>query len=251
MKSLKLAWLFPSTLYLHGERGNILAFERVAKMLDQDLKVDYIGLDDEFNPLDYDIIYCSAGETVRASSVVDRLSNVNSELNEFIDQGKPFIVTGNSVGFFGNVIHRKDNDVQGLSIIDIEATENPAVYGDDILFKVKYNNKDLDIIGQQIQMNDLENISAQTFGDLIYGYGNSKDSLNEGFIRKNSIFTNTLGPMFALNPWLTKEVIKVALDNKNIDYLDKELDFTLEEKSRLSKVEYIKNKKTNLKKFNH
>lgn len=32
MNTMKIAWLFPDTLYLHGERGNILALARFAEL---------------------------------------------------------------------------------------------------------------------------------------------------------------------------------------------------------------------------
>ena len=60
---LRAAWLFPDILYLHGERGNILAFQRIAGFAGAEVEVDRIDLNTEgFDPMDYDFIFCPPGE---------------------------------------------------------------------------------------------------------------------------------------------------------------------------------------------
>ena len=51
-KRLKIAWLFPDILYLHGERGNILALERLGAMMGLETEVAKIddGIQD-FEPM--------------------------------------------------------------------------------------------------------------------------------------------------------------------------------------------------------
>lgn len=39
-RTMKAAWLFPDILFLHGERGNIMALERIAGLLGIDLAVE-------------------------------------------------------------------------------------------------------------------------------------------------------------------------------------------------------------------
>ena len=54
MNTLKIAWLFPDTFYLHGERGNILALERFAGLAGLETETDKIDFDTEgFSPLDH------------------------------------------------------------------------------------------------------------------------------------------------------------------------------------------------------
>ena len=40
--NINIAWLYPDTLNLHGDRGNIMAFERVAAMLGADVTITRI-----------------------------------------------------------------------------------------------------------------------------------------------------------------------------------------------------------------
>ena len=63
MSTLKIGWLFPDTLFLHGERGNLLALKRFAGLAGFEAEVDKIDFHTEnFVPDDYDILFCAPGE---------------------------------------------------------------------------------------------------------------------------------------------------------------------------------------------
>ena len=56
-KRLNIAWMYPDTLYLHGERGNIMALVRYAMELGLKPHVRRIDLGSGgFDPMDYDIL---------------------------------------------------------------------------------------------------------------------------------------------------------------------------------------------------
>lgn len=247
MNPIKTAVLFPDTLYLHGERGNALAVNRIAKKAGYDSEVSYIELEDAFEPSDYDIILMPAGELIRANSVINKLKPILPELREFIREGRPFIVTGASCAFFGDQISLRNGEIiDGLGLIPAAFTENEAVYGDDLWYKAAYNDRDMEILGNQIQMADMIRSGAKPFGRILYGYGNNEGQ-DEGIKIKNSIFTNTLGPLLVLNPELTYEIVKTAAANKGITEPARQIDTSLEDRSREAKIRYIKEKKSNLK----
>ena len=51
---IDIAWMYPDTLYLHGDRGNVMALVRYAQNLGLVPKVHRIDLGSgDFNPLDY------------------------------------------------------------------------------------------------------------------------------------------------------------------------------------------------------
>lgn len=245
--TIKIAWLFPDTLYLHGERGNLLAFSEIAKKMGLNADIKKIGLEDDFVPSDFDIIYASAGELNRLDSVREKLMPLRDQLIEFIQNDRPLIVTGNTVQFFGEQVFKKDHTIDhGVDLINIDSTENPSVYGDDILIQAIYNGQAMKLFGNQIQMADLDIKDEKPFGEILYGYGNNGKTVFEGVQKNNSIFTNMLGPLLVLNPWLTEEILKVAANNKGIYPNYPELVFELEKKSLDSKTDYTMNKKTNL-----
>lgn len=241
MDKLKIAWLFPDTLYLHGERGNILALEKFAKLAGLEPVVEHIDFQTEFRPLDYDLIFCPPGEISSFEAIVKKLEPVKDQLMEFIDKGKVLLATGTSMAIWGNTIKRTDTtEFAGLGIVDFETVEREKVYGDDTYFTINYNGKEMEMFCSQIQMADFISGQCENFGKLIYGYGNTGKDQNEGFILKNSIFTNSLGPILVTNPWLSIEIIRV-LKGKEIQYDD-----NIEKKSFETKKKFTLNKVTRL-----
>ncbi len=241
--TLKVAWLFPDTFCLYGDRGNMLAFEAIAKKAGLDVTFDRVDFETKsFNPMDYDFIYCPPGEISAQLDVMKWLEPYKEGLVEYINSGRPLLVTGTSQVMFGKKVKRLDgSEPELLGIIDCEYKEKEYIYGDDLYFTTNYDGEDMVIIGSQIQMVDIFT-KEKPFGLITYGYGNTGKTREEGSIVKNAIFTNCLGPILVLTPWLTKKIILLALKNKGIGLADFELDMDLEKKAIESKIEFIKEK---------
>lgn len=248
MKTMKIGWLFPDTLYLHGERGNILALERFARKAGFAPEIEKIGLETEnFEPMAYDVLFCAPGEITSFPVVIAWLTPYIEKLNDYIEAGKPLLVTGTSVAIWCKEIQRADGSCfSGLGLLSATAKEKDAVYGDDNDFTCDYGGETMEIIGNQIQMADFFDEEEAPFGKLIYGYGNTGKDRREGFVKKNAIFTNTLGPMLVTNPWLTVKLIEAAARAKGEAAEWSDCDFELEQKSFATKKEFILGKETKL-----
>ncbi len=249
MSEIRIGWMFPDTLFLHGERGNLLALARFARMGGLEPRIDKVDFSTEdFDPAEFDILFFGPGEISSFPAVMGWLYDHKDGLADFINAGKPLIATGTTVAMFCRTILRADGKkMSGLWLFSSDYIENDKVYGDDIYFRTLYNDRQMEIIGNQIQMGDLILNRERSFGDLIYGYGNTGKDMNEGVIKMNSIFTNTLGPMLVCNPWLTIEIIRVAAANKGLEPPEIKFDDKLERDSFETKKEFIKTKETNLK----
>lgn len=247
-KTFKIGWLFPDSLYLHGDRGNVLALERMARLAGYDVIIEKIDFrTEDFTPTDYDFLFCSPGEIAVFASIIDWLKPYTLALKGYIQTGRPLLVTGNSIGLWGKEILRDDQSVlKGLEIIDVTTKENHAVYGDDLHFTCTVNNETMDIIGSQIQMADFLIHHEKPFGQLHYGYGNTGKDQQEGVQLKNAVFTNTLGPVLVLNPWLTREFVKIMAANQGDDLRTFDCSMDLEYRSFGSKKQFIRQKTSHL-----
>lgn len=242
---LKIGWLFPNTLNLHGERGNILAIKAEGFRRGYNVEVHQITFETkDFDPVNYDFLFCAPGEIVHFPEIVRFLAPHQPGLMAFIET-RPLLVTGTSIAIFGEKTYRSDEyTIPGLSILSIQCSENKAVYGDDLYYTCRYNGKEMSIIGSQIQMMNLEICEERPFGHLKYGYGNSGKTKQEGVMKGKGIFTNTLGPLLVCNPWLTEEIINLIEVNKGIRPCEIKRDNTLEENSFKTKTNLIKSKET-------
>lgn len=253
MNKFKIAWFFPDTLYLHGERGNLLAMQRIAAFAGLTAEIDKVDFETEgFDPGDYDMIYCPPGEVSSFPQVIKWLKPYKEKLASFIEEGKILLTTGTSVALWTKRITRVTGAepavIEGLGILNVDTVEREEVYGDDNYFTCTYNGEEIEIIGNQIQMVDFENKGEKPFGYLNYGFGNNGKNREEGYVKNNSIFTNTLAPMLVANPKLTKELVLVIARNKgyDIDVLEFNVDMEIEDMSFETKKEFILTKVTRL-----
>ena len=246
-KTIRAAWLFPDILYIHGERGNLLALERVAKFAGAETVIDRIDFDTEgFDPMNYDFIFCPPGEIASFNAVVEWLKPYKAQFEAFLEAGRVLLVTGTSQCIFGVITKREDGStVEGLGLIDCDFTERKLVYGDDLNYMAQFGGEEFEIFGSQIQMMDVES-REEPFGQLMYGFGNIGKDRNEGSAKGNSIFTNTLGPILVLNPWLTKKIVLTCLKNSGFEEEDFDFDMSLELKSLETKKQFTSGKVSRL-----
>ena len=247
-ETIKIGWMFENTFSLHGDRGNILAIEKMCKDNKLDVEIVKIDFDIAENDIsDLDMLFFPPGEIVNFPPIVDVMKPHLKELEEFISSGKPLLAVGTTMTLFGKKIIRcNSDDVEGLGIIDVIAHEKEKVYGDDVYYAAEYNGKTHEIIGVQIQMIDLDIQGEKPFGKLFYGYGNTGKDQFEGVIKNNAIFSGTLGPILVTNIWLTKAILEIILKNKGLENIKLKDDFELEKKSFVLKKNLIMSKKTNL-----
>ena len=236
---INVLWMYPDILNLHGDRANAHAFELVGKKLGLNVNIDRVdNLDEKIDFNKYDILLFNPGELKVIKDVVKVLNKQKKDLEKYINDNKVILTIGTSISIFGNDILRKDNtSFKGLNLIDVDIKERNTVIGDDLYFKFN----DMEIMGCQIQMIDIDIKDEIPFGDIIYGYGNigKKD---EGIIKNNVICTNTLGPILVKNPWLCEYLFDIVIKNKDLKIDKNKVNYDLEMDSLNSCKEFINQK---------
>ncbi|MBR5733059.1 MAG: cobalamin biosynthesis protein CobQ, partial [Lachnospiraceae bacterium] len=94
MSDFRIGWLFPDTLFLHGERGNVLALARYAELSGFSHSITKIDFDtDGFDPMAYDVLFAAAGEISSFPDVCGWLAPYRDRLEEYIEEGHPLVAT--------------------------------------------------------------------------------------------------------------------------------------------------------------
>lgn len=235
---VKVAWMYPDILNLHGDRGNAKAFEIISKKMKIKLEIDRINnLNEEINYDNYDILLFNAGELKHIEKVEERLQKDIEKIKQYIKDNKIIFVTGTTGALFANNINRLDgSSFSGLKLLDMDIKERNMVIGDDLYYKFGK----MEIMSSQIQMIDITLNDAKEFGKIIYGYGN--DGKSEGARYKNLMFTNSLGPVLVKNPWVTEYLINLVLKNKGLKEINNKVNYNIELKSLESAKEFINKK---------
>ena len=92
-KSLNISWVYPDLLNLHGDRGNVMAFKKVAEIMGIEAKITRV---DTFSEnIDFensDILFFNAGEVKTVSPIVENLKKFGNAIYDYAEKGKIIIV---------------------------------------------------------------------------------------------------------------------------------------------------------------
>lgn len=237
-KTLNISWVYPDLLNLHGDRGNVMALVKVAKMMGVEPKVtrvDTFSQDIDFE--NSDIIFFNAGEVKTVEPIVNNLRKFGDRIFDYADKNKIIIAVGSTGALLAKQLKRRDSSVvEGLGLLDMNCVERQEIYGDDLYFTLEDKTE---IVAVQIHIVDffLEN-EKDKLGSVVYGKGNNDSDSTEGAKKNNVYFTNALGPVFVKNPWFAQNIIIEAMKNKGVEIEKTDLSgqFDIELKSS----EYIK-----------
>ncbi len=217
--TFNIAWVYPDILNLHGDRGNIMAIEKIASAMGIETNINKIGYGDTIDFDNTDLLFMGAGQLRDVEHVVKAMSSFADDLKTYVEKGGYVLAIGSTGCMLGKSLSLENGEtVAGLGILDITAKElnrtkmpyvTKEVYGDDIWWKYK----NMDIIGCQIQRVDYTLGDVEPLGEVVYGYGNNLGG-SEGARYKNVLLTNTVGPLFSANPWFGAEVIRNIMDSK-------------------------------------
>lgn len=207
---VKIIWMYPSVLNLHGDRGNVMALSAIGKSLGMNVVVERLERPgDPLNLSDADLLFFPPGQIRNMPAIVDALHVYKDELADYRDRGGAIVAIGNSGCVLAKETKRWDGSrFKGLGLLPMSCRERDSVYGDDIWYKTR--NENLEILGCQIQIIDtILDEGAEPFGTLVYGRGNC-GKMDEGCRVNNVWFTNALGPLFVKNPRLAALALKNA-----------------------------------------
>lgn len=230
--NINIAWVYPDILNLHGDRGNMMAIEKIAVAMGVEANITKIKYGENIDFENTDLVFMGAGELRDIEHVLEKLDAEG--FKSYVEAGGYVLAIGSTGCVLGKTLTVEGGKViNGLGILDITAKElcrtkmpyvTKEVYGDDIW----WTYKDMEIIGNQIHRVDYTLGNAEPLGEVLYGYGNDLGG-NEGARYKNVILTNTVGPLLTANPWFGADLIceimkakgdEVSTDLENLEFLE-------------------------------
>lgn len=231
---LNIAWVYPDILNLHGDRGNMMAIEKIALAMGIDANIKKINYGDTIDFDNSDLVFMGAGQIRDVEHVLNNMKAYENEFKAYVEKGGYVLAIGSTGCVLGKSLTiDKGDTIEGLGILDITAKElnrtkmpyvTKEVYGDDIWWKYK----DMEIIGCQIHRVDYTLGNVEPLGEVVYGYGNDLGGY-EGARAKNVILTNTVGPLLSANPWFGADIIceimkakgeQVSADLTKLEFID-------------------------------
>lgn len=204
---LRIAWMYPDVLSLHGGRGDLMAllrFATAAKLPAEIRRIDRMAAPLELEQADF--LYFCCGDLSCMPDVIAALTPYRDALRAFAAAGGVIVANGSSGAVLARQLQLLDGTtVEGLGLLDMRWIQRSSVYGDDLWMET---TDGIEVIGNEIKLADVTLGEGQApFAALRYGRGNRGDGL-EGAATDNVLYTGCLGPVLVRNPALAMELLR-------------------------------------------
>lgn len=203
--SIVIEDLFPEVGNLFGDTGNM---RYLVKSLPE---AEYIRTPLNGKPAfadrDVNMIYMGPMTESSQLEVMKRLLPFKERINELIEKGTVFLMTGNAFEIFGNYIEDSDTGkTECMGLLDFKVKRNMMKRKSGLVLGVY---EDIEITGFHARFTEVfPGENTQNFIEVIKGEGMNPKSSKEGIVKNNFIGTSVIGPLLVLNPLFTKKLIK-------------------------------------------
>ena len=197
---MRIELLFPEVCSLFGELANIKYLADSVPGA-QIIKTS-LNQTPAFVSGNADMIYMGSMTEGIQKTAAERLLPYKEYLEEYIENGKPALATGNALEIFSAGIESEDGSfIKGLELFSVTAKRN---------MKKRFNSlylgmfEGIEVVGFKSQFShSFGDNSDCFFADTVRGTGLNPENPREGLKRNNFIATYLLGPLLVLNPLLT------------------------------------------------
>jgi lipid II isoglutaminyl synthase (glutamine-hydrolysing) len=214
--TLRIAHLYPSLLNVAGDGGNVMALVQRCAWRGIPTEVVEIEQGDTPDFTTFDLILFHGGQDVEMDVVARDLGLKIPSLREAADQGVLIFAVCAGLQLLGHrYIPSIGEPMEGAAILDLETRGGSQRFMQHAAVEVTLNGETGTVVG-------FENHSGQTtlgpgarpFGTIVAGAGNNGQDGTEGAVRDNVFATYLHGPVLPKNPWLTDQLIRIALGRR-------------------------------------
>lgn len=213
----KLEFLFPELCNIYAESYNVEYLSRCSN------EIEVIRTRHNTKPTfvneDVDMIYLGCLSENKQELAIELLMPYKDRINELIDKGTIFLITGNSIEIFGKFIKDEGKVIKALGIFDFtsERYMNRDRHNSQYVGSFHDDNGDeIKMLGHRSQFSfSYGDFSKNKFIDIEIGIGMNPDTKFEGIHRNNLFATYSLGPYLILNPYFAKYLLrKMGINDK-------------------------------------
>lgn len=208
--------LYPKDMNIYGDHGNVLVLQRRLEWYGYQARIIHYNVGDTL-PKDVDIVIGGGGQDSGQEKIHADLLKIGPTLQKWADSDVPMLMVCGLYQLFGNFFKTSsEKTLKGIGILDVDT------YGtsERLIGNIVTSNEECgDIIGY-------ENHSGQTFlgknalpfAKVIKGAGNNSRDAEEGARYKNVIGTYLHGSILPKNPQLADLLIRIAVENKGLEF---------------------------------
>lgn len=229
-KSLTIAYLYPKSMNIYGDYGNILTLQKRCEWRGIKIKIDEIEIGDNYDFTKADMVFAGGGQDKSQLRIAKDLQTRKINIKKAVESNVIFLLICGSYQLFGHYFLTSENTkIHGISILDIYTKASNQRKIGNVIIRVEAIHE----LPLQNTLVGFENHSGNTFinqivethcnaslpkteplGKIIKGFGNNGQDGNEGARYRNVFGTYLHGSLLPKNPYFADYLIKLALERK-------------------------------------
>ncbi len=235
MTPLRVCALYPDSMNLYADRGNLLVLEQRCTRRGIGFQLETAGIGDRIDPDEHDLFYLGGGQDADQRRCAHDLVEVKrGALLSAAERGAVLLGICGGYQLFGRFYAMGDESLPGLGLLDVHTVREP---GPRLVGNVTIEVEVLQ--GETRSLAGFENHAGRTFlgpradplGRAGPGHGNNGADGTEGARRGNIIGTYLHGPLLPKNVWFADWLISRALAMDGLDPLPDGLEERVHERA--------------------
>ncbi len=214
---VRIAHLYPNLMNIYGDRGNIICLRRRCEERGIAVRVDDIGIGDEFDPDAYDLIVIGGGQDREQRRIAGDLAAKGAALREAVAANVPMLAVCGGFQLMGRDYRTADGEMLAGARIFDATTVHP---GEDARRCIGNVVARSDVAGGSLV--GFENhggrtylgAGAQPLAWVLEGFGNNGEDGTEGAVERRAYGTYLHGSLLPKNPAFADKLIAEALERR-------------------------------------
>jgi len=206
--------LYPDYLNIYADRGNIAVLARRAAWRGHDLEVRAVGVGEELERGEHDLLYVGGGQDREQALVARDLAAKREQLLAAVETGASVLAVCGGYQLLGRFYRFADGEeLPGVGLFPLHTIAGERRMIGDILLECDFAP------GGKRTLAGFENHAGRTYldadaqplGRVVAGFGNDGRSGYEGCRVGRAVGTYLHGPLLPRNPWLADWLLEQAL----------------------------------------
>lgn len=226
---LKIGHLYPYTLSLYGDRGNILALKKRCLWRNIQVFVTEMDMGEVRDLSSFDLLFLGGGQDRDQVLAAEDLLSRKGELKEALAEKTVLLAICGGYQILGHSYQTQEETIKGVHLLDIHTRAGSRRLIGNVAITVTCFPEEFPLVG-------FENHSGRTYlgegvqplGQVQVGAGNNGEDGSEG-CRQDTIFASYLhGPLLPKNPRFTDYLLEMAVKRRYPKAVLSPLDDSLE-----------------------
>ncbi|CAN5713176.1 glutamine amidotransferase [soil metagenome] len=232
---LTIGWLYPTTMNIYGDRGNVIALQRRAAWRGMTVSTELIGIGDPV-PAGVDVFFFGGGQDQEQVAVSKDLQGEKGErIKGAVEDGASMLGICGGYQLLGHAYRPHDAEpLPGIGLFDAETVAGHERFIGNVVIESQWG----ELVGFE-NHSGLTYLAdgAQPLGTVRVGRGNNGKDTTEGALWKHAIGCYLHGSLLPKNPILTDWLIGSALKRRGIERSIEPLDDAMESFAHASAVD--------------